>query len=125
MTENRLNRLAKETSTYLKGASHQPVDWYPWGEEAFRRAKELDRPILLDIGATWCHWCHVIDRESYEDPELAKVINEHFVAIKVDRDERPDIDARYQQAVGAIAGQGGWPLTGFLTSDGKAFYGGT
>jgi len=125
MTENRLNRLAKETSTYLKGASHQPVDWYPWGEEAFRRAKELDRPILLDIGATWCHWCHVIDRESYEDPELAKVINEHFVAIKVDRDERPDIDARYQQAVGAIAGQGGWPLTGFLTSDGKTFYGGT
>src|SRR3989449_1077495 len=125
MTERPSNRLAKETSTYLKGASHQPVDWYPWGEEAFRRAKELDRPILLDIGATWCHWCHVIDRESYEDPELAKVINEHFVAIKVDRDERPDIDARYQQAVGAIAGQGGWPLTGFLTSDGKAFYGGT
>src|SRR3989454_5298074 len=125
MTENRPNRLAKETSTYLKGAAHQPVDWYPWGEEAFRRAKELDRPILLDIGATWCHWCHVIDRESYEDPERAKVINEHFVAIKVDRDERPDIDARYQQAVGAIAGQGGWPLTGFLTSDGKAFYGGT
>jgi len=125
MTEKRANRLAKETSTYLKGAAHQPVEWYPWGEEAFRRAKELDRPILLDIGATWCHWCHVIDRESYEDPELAKVINEHFVAVKVDRDERPDIDARYQQAVGAIAGQGGWPLTGFLTPDGKAFYGGT
>src|SRR2546421_398498 len=125
MTERPSNRLAKETSTYLKGASHQPIDWYPWGEEAFRRAKELDRPILLDIGATWCHWCHVIDRESYEDPELAKVINEHFVGVKVDRDERPDIDARYQQAVGTIAGQGGWPLTGFLTSDGKAFYGGT
>src|SRR2546427_1407942 len=125
MTESRPNRLAKETSTYLKGASHQPVDWYPWGEEAFRRAKELDRPILLDIGATWRHWCHVIDRESYEDPDLAKIINEHFVAVKVDRDERPDIDARYQQAVGTIAGQGGWPLTGFLTSDGKAFYGGT
>jgi len=119
------NRLAKETSTYLRGAAHQPVDWYPWGEEAFRRAKELDRPILLDIGATWCHWCHVIDRESYEDPDLAKIINEHFVAVKVDRDERPDIDARYQQAVGAIAGQGGWPLTGFLTPDGKVFYGGT
>src|SRR5947199_332886 len=125
MTEKRGNRLSKETSTYLKGAAHQPVDWYPWGEEAFRRAKELDRPILLDIGATWCHWCHVIDRESYEDPDLAKTINDHFVAVKVDRDERPDIDARYQQAVGAIAGQGGWPLTGFLTSDGKAFYGGT
>jgi len=119
------NRLAKETSTYLRGAAHQPVDWYPWGEEAFRRAKELDRPILLDIGATWCHWCHVIDRESYEDSDLAKIINEHFVAVKVDRDERPDIDARYQQAVGAIAGQGGWPLTGFLTPDGKVFYGGT
>src|SRR5213080_2750693 len=125
MTEKRGNRLSKETSTYLKGASHQPVDWYPWGEEAFRRAKELDRPILLDIGATWCHWCHVIDRESYEDPDLAKSINDHFVAIKVDRDERPDIDARYQQAVGAIAGQGGWPLTGFLTPDGKVFFGGT
>jgi uncharacterized protein YyaL (SSP411 family) len=119
------NRLAKETSTYLRGAAHQPVQWYPWGEEAFRRAKELDRPILLDIGATWCHWCHVIDRESYEDPELATVINGNFVAIKVDRDERPDIDARYQQAVGAIAGQGGWPLTAFLTPDGKVFYGGT
>ena len=125
MAEKRANRLAKETSTYLKGAAHQPVDWYPWGEEAFRRAKELDRPVLLDIGATWCHWCHVIDRESYEDPEIAKVINEHFVAVKVDRDERPDIDARYQQAVSTIAGQGGWPLTGFLTSDGKVFYGGT
>ena len=119
------NRLAGETSTYLRGARGQPVDWYPWGDEAFHRAKELDRPILLDIGATWCHWCHVIDRESYEDPELAKIINENFVAIKVDRDERPDIDARYQQAVGAIAGQGGWPLTGFLTSEGKVFYGGT
>jgi len=125
MTAQKSNRLAKESSTYLKGASDQPVDWYPWGEEAFRRAKELDRPILLDIGATWCHWCHVIDRESYEDPEVASIINEHFVAIKVDRDERPDIDARYQQAVGAIAGQGGWPLTGFLTPDGKVFYGGT
>jgi len=119
------NRLSRESSTYLKGAAHQPVAWYPWGEDAFRRAKELDHPILLDIGATWCHWCHVIDRESYEDPNLASVINENFVAIKVDRDERPDIDARYQQAVGAIAGQGGWPLTAFLTPDGKVFYGGT
>ncbi|HYT18093.1 MAG TPA: DUF255 domain-containing protein, partial [Thermoplasmata archaeon] len=119
------NRLSRESSTYLKGAAHQPVQWYPWGEDAFRRAKELDRPILLDIGATWCHWCHVIDRESYEDSDLASVINENFVAIKVDRDERPDIDARYQQAVGAIAGQGGWPLTAFLTPDGKVFYGGT
>src|SRR5256714_553247 len=114
MTENRPNRLAKETSTYLKGAAHQPVDWYPWGEEAFRKAKELDRPILLDIGATWCHWCHVIDRESYEDPELAAVINDHFVAVKVDRDERPDIDARYQQAVGAISGQQKFPHPGTM-----------
>jgi hypothetical protein len=119
------NRLANETSSYLRGAAHQPVAWYPWGDDAFRRAKELDRPVLLDIGATWCHWCHVIDRESYEDPELAKLINDRFVAVKVDRDERPEVDARYQQAVGALAGQGGWPLTAFLTPDGKVFYGGT
>ncbi|HKZ89146.1 MAG TPA: thioredoxin domain-containing protein [Thermoplasmata archaeon] len=119
------NRLLRETSSYLKGAAHQPVDWFPWSDEAFRKAKELDRPILLDIGASWCHWCHVIDRESYEDPDLAKVINENFVAVKVDRDERPDIDARYQQAVGALTNHGGWPLTAFLTPDGKVFYGGT
>jgi len=119
------NRLGKETSTYLRSAARQPVDWHPWGEEAFHKARELDRPILLDIGASWCHWCHVIDRESYEDPELAKLINENFIAIKVDRDERPDVDARYQQAVGALTGAGGWPLTAFLTPEGKAFYGGT
>src|SRR2546421_2179293 len=117
------NQLARETSTYLKGAAHQPVDWYPWGEDAFRKAKELDRPILLDIGATWCHWCHVIDRESYEDPELAAVINDRFVAIKVDRDERPDIDARYQQAVGAIAGQGGRAATRFPHPDRQVVHG--
>ncbi len=119
------NRLAQETSAYLRSAAHQPVEWHPWGEEAFREAKERDRPILLDIGASWCHWCHVIDRESYEDADLAKVINENFVAVKVDRDERPDVDARYQQAVGALTGSGGWPLTAFLTPDGKVFYGGT
>ncbi len=119
------NRLAKETSAYLRGAAHQPVDWHPWGEEPFRKAKELDRPILLDIGASWCHWCHVIDRESYEDAKLGKIINERFVAIKVDRDERPDVDARYQAAVGSLTGSGGWPLTAFLTPDGKVFYGGT
>ena len=119
------NRLEKETSTYLRSAAHQPVDWHPWGEAAFRRAKELDRPILLDIGASWCHWCHVIDRESYEDAKLAAIVNEHFVAVKVDRDERPDVDARYQQAVGSLTGSGGWPLTAFLTPDGKVFYGGT
>jgi uncharacterized protein YyaL (SSP411 family) len=119
------NRLGQETSTYLRGAAHQPVDWHPWGEEAFREARELDRPVLLDIGASWCHWCHVIDRESYEDPKLAAIINEHFVAVKVDRDERPDVDARYQHAVGALTGSGGWPLTAFLTPEGKVFYGGT
>jgi len=119
------NRLAREKSSYLRGAAQQPVDWYPWSDGAFQRARELDRPILVDIGAVWCHWCHVIDRESYEDPELAKIINENFVAVKVDRDERPDVDARYQAAVGALTGQGGWPLTAFLTPDGKVFYGGT
>src|SRR3989442_8623957 len=119
------NRLASETSSSLKGAAHQPVDWYPWGEEAFARAKAEDKPILLDIGAVWCHWCHVIDQESYEDPEIAKIINERFVPVKVDRDERPDVDSRYQSAVNAISGQGGWPLTAFLTPDGKVFYGGT
>ena len=119
------NRLAKEKSSYLRSAAHQPVDWHPWGEEAFRKAKAEDKPILLDIGAVWCHWCHVIDRESYEDPEVAKIIGEHFVAVKVDRDERPDVDARYQQAVQALSGQGGWPLTAFLTPEGKVFYGGT
>jgi uncharacterized protein YyaL (SSP411 family) len=119
------NRLEREASAYLRGAAHQPVDWYPWGEEAFARAKREDKPILLDIGAVWCHWCHVIDQESYDDPEVAKVINEQFVAIKVDRDARPDVDARYQQAVSAITGQGGWPLTGFLTPEGRVFYGGT
>ncbi|HKZ63992.1 MAG TPA: thioredoxin domain-containing protein [Thermoplasmata archaeon] len=119
------NRLAKEKSSYLRSAAHQPVDWHAWGEEAFRKAKAEDRPILLDIGAVWCHWCHVIDRESYEDPTVAKIINERYVAVKVDRDERPDVDARYQQAVQALSGQGGWPLTAFLTPDGKVFYGGT
>jgi uncharacterized protein YyaL (SSP411 family) len=119
------NRLAEATSAYLKSAAHQPVEWYPWGEEAFARAKAEDKPILLDIGAVWCHWCHVIDRESYENPEIASIINGHFIAVKVDRDERPDIDIRYQNAVSAITGQGGWPLTAALTPDGKVFFGGT
>ncbi len=119
------NRLIHEDSPYLRGAAQQPVDWYPFGPEAFQRAQELDRPILLDIGAVWCHWCHVMDRESYENPEIARLINEMFVAVKVDRDARPDIDIRYQRTVQALTGQGGWPLTAFLTPDGKAFYGGT
>ena len=104
---------------------HQPVRWREWGEEAFAEAQRENKPILLDIGAVWCHWCHVMDRESYDDPALAAIVNEHFVAVKVDRDERPDIDSRYQAAVQAVSGQGGWPLTAFLTPDGKPFYGGT
>uniref|UniRef100_E6QHU1 Spermatogenesis-associated protein 20-like TRX domain-containing protein n=1 Tax=mine drainage metagenome TaxID=410659 RepID=E6QHU1_9ZZZZ len=120
-----VNLLDQAASSYLRSARHQPVCWHPWGEEAFARARAEDKPILLDIGAVWCHWCHVMDRESYENAELASILNEHFVAIKVDRDERPDVDARYQAAVSAISGQGGWPLTGFLTSDGKPFFGGT
>ncbi|MDR7435705.1 MAG: thioredoxin domain-containing protein [Armatimonadota bacterium] len=119
------NRLVQETSPYLRAAADQPVDWYPWGEEAFEKARREGRPILLDIGASWCHWCHVMDRESYEDPEVARIINENFVPVKVDRDERPDVDARYQMFVGALTGEGGWPLTAFLTPEGKVFFGGT
>lgn len=125
MTQVLTNRLTKERSPYLKGAAHQPVQWYPWSPEAFEEAQRLDRPILLDIGAAWCHWCHVIDRESYENEEISRFINEHFIAIKVDRDERPDVDSRYQLAVSALTGQGGWPLTAFLTPQGEVFYGGT
>ncbi|HKM79588.1 MAG TPA: thioredoxin domain-containing protein [Candidatus Acidoferrum sp.] len=119
------NRLKDSASPYLRSAAHQPIDWHEWGESAFTRAKTEDKPILLDIGAVWCHWCHVIDRESYENAEIAKIINQHFVPVKVDRDERPDVDSRYQSAISAISGQGGWPLTGFLMPDGKPFFGGT
>src|SRR5574340_1498017 len=119
------NSLAQASSSYLRSAMHQPLRWHEWGEEAFAAARRENKPILLDIGAVWCHWCHVMDRESYENPEIAAIVNEHFVAIKVDRDERPDVDSRYQAAVQAISGQGGWPLTAFLTPDGKPFYGGT
>jgi uncharacterized protein YyaL (SSP411 family) len=119
------NRLKDSASPYLRSAAHQPIDWHEWGDSAFARAESEDKPILLDIGAVWCHWCHVIDRESYENSEIAKIINENFVAVKVDRDERPDVDARYQSAVSAISGQGGWPLTGFLLPNGKPFFGGT
>ena len=125
MSSPALNSLSRASSSYLRSAMHQPVRWHEWGEEAFALAKRENKPILLDIGAVWCHWCHVMDRESYEDPEIAQIVNERYVAIKVDRDERPDIDSRYQVAVQAISGQGGWPLTGFLTPDGKPFYGGT
>jgi len=119
------NALAAEPSAYLKSAGHQPVQWLPWGPAAFQRAQAEDRPILLDIGAVWCHWCHVMDRESYEDPGTAEVLNGGFICIKVDRDERPDVDARYQRAVQALTGQGGWPLTAFLTPQGEVFFGGT
>ncbi|MGB2869158.1 MAG: DUF255 domain-containing protein, partial [Bacteroidota bacterium] len=122
---NRENRLSGESSAYLRSATHQPVHWYPWGDAAFQAAQQENKPILLDIGAVWCHWCHVMDMESYENEGTASIINEHYVAIKVDRDERPDIDARYQSAVGALTGQGGWPLTAFLLPDGRVFYGGT
>jgi uncharacterized protein len=119
------NALAQAASAYLRSAMHQPIRWHEWGEEAFTAARTENKPILLDIGAVWCHWCHVMDHESYDNPEVARVVNDNFIAVKVDRDERPDIDSRYQAAVSAISGQGGWPLTAFLTPDGKPFYGGT
>jgi len=125
MTTRTLNSLAKASSSYLRSAMHQPIRWYEWGEEAFAAAQRDNKPILLDIGAVWCHWCHVMDRESYDDPAVAQIVNHNFIAVKVDRDERPDIDSRYQVAVSSISGQGGWPLTAFLTPDGKPFYGGT
>ena len=120
------NELADARSPYLRSAAEQPVAWQQWGPEAFELAKALDRPVWLDIGAIWCHWCHVMDRESYENEEIAALINERFVPIKVDRDERPDIDGRYQSALRALNGRGGgWPLTMFLASDGTPFAGGT
>jgi len=125
MTTSTLNSLSRASSAYLRSAMHQPIQWHEWGPDAFAAAQRENKPMLLDIGAVWCHWCHVMDRESYDDPEIAAIVNEHFVAVKVDRDERPDIDSRYQAAVQAVSGQGGWPLTAFLTPDGKPFYGGT
>src|SRR6266849_6349096 len=125
MTTQTSNSLSTASSAYLRSAMHQPVQWHEWGEEAFATAQRENKPILLDIGAVWCHWCHVMDRESYDNPEIAQIVNENFIPVKVDRDERPDIDSRYQVAVSSISGQGGWPLTAFLTPDGKPFYGGT
>jgi uncharacterized protein YyaL (SSP411 family) len=119
------NRLARETSPYLLQHAHNPVDWYPWGEEALRRAKQDDKPILVSIGYAACHWCHVMERESFEDADTARFMNEHFINIKIDREERPDLDHIYMDAVQAITGSGGWPLNVFLTSDGRPFYGGT
>ncbi len=119
------NALAQASSSYLRSAMHQPIAWNEWGEEAFALAQHENKPILLDIGAVWCHWCHVMDRESYEDAEIAAILNEYFIAIKVDRDERPDVDSRYQAAVSAMSGTGGWPLTVILTPEGKPYFGGT
>src|SRR5215212_7199424 len=119
------NRLAKETSPYLLQHAHNPVDWYPWGEEAFAKAREDDRPIFLSIGYSACHWCHVMERESFESDEIAEILNEDFVAIKVDREERPDVDSIYMQAVQMMTGHGGWPMSMFLTPDGKPFFAGT
>src|SRR5579862_2567757 len=125
MTTSKVNSLSHAASAYLRSAMHQPIQWHEWGEEAFAAAQRENKPMLLDIGAVWCHWCHVMDRESYDDPSIAAIVNENFIAVKVDRDERPDIDSRYQAAVQAVSGQGGWPLTAFLTPGGKPFYGGT
>jgi uncharacterized protein len=119
------NRLTQETSPYLLQHKDNPVDWYPWGEEALRKAREEDRPILLSVGYSACHWCHVMERESFEDEATARLMNEHFVNIKVDREERPDIDSIYMSAVQAMTRHGGWPMTVFMTPDGAPFYGGT
>jgi len=119
------NRLARETSPYLLQHAHNPVDWYPWGEEALQRAREENKPILVSIGYAACHWCHVMERESFENEDTARFMNENFINIKVDREERPDLDHIYMDAVQAITGSGGWPLNVFLTPDGKPFYGGT
>ena len=124
-TNQAVNHLSGEKSPYLLQHVHNPVDWYPWGESAFAKAKTEDKPIFLSIGYSTCHWCHVMAHESFEDESTARFMNEHFVNIKVDREERPDLDSIYMNAVVAMTGQGGWPMSVFLTPDGKPFYGGT
>ncbi len=119
------NRLAHETSPYLLQHANNPVDWYPWGEEAFEKARQEDKPLLVSVGYAACHWCHVMEHESYENEEIARLMNERFVCVKVDREERPDVDAIYMQAVQALTGHGGWPMNVFVTPDGRPFYGGT
>src|SRR6187399_2591998 len=119
------NRLAGSSSPYLLLHAHNPVDWYPWGEEALARARAEDKPILLSIGYSACHWCHVMERESFESRAIADVMNERYVPVKVDREERPDVDAIYMEAVVALTGGGGWPMTVFLTPEGEPFFGGT
>src|SRR3954447_658289 len=119
------NRLAHESSPYLLQHAENPVDWYPWSDEAFARARAEDRPVLLSVGYSACHWCHVMEHESFEDEATAQLMNELFVSVKVDREERPDVDAVYMDAVVSLTGQGGWPMTVFLTPTGEPFYGGT
>src|SRR5216683_472338 len=119
------NRLAKETSPYLLQHAQNPVEWFPWGEEAFAKARGEDRPVFLSIGYSACHWCHVMERESFENHDVADLLNQNFVSIKVDREERPDIDSIYMQAVQLMTGHGGWPMSVFLTPDGAPFYAGT
>jgi len=119
------NKLIHETSPYLLQHAHNPVDWHPWGEEALQKAKQEEKPILVSIGYAACHWCHVMEKESFEDERTAVIMNQHFVCIKIDREERPDLDHLFMDALQAIAGNGGWPLNMFLTSEGKPFYGGT
>lgn len=119
------NRLSAEKNPYLLQHKDNPVDWYAWGVDAFQEAKTKDRPLLLSIGYSTCHWCHVMEHESFSDPIVAKVMNDHFVCVKLDREERPDVDKIYMTAVQAMTGQGGWPLNVFLTPDLKPFFGGT
>ena len=119
------NRLIREKSPYFLQHAHNPVDWYPWGEEAFEKAKREDKPIFLSIGYSTCHWCHVMERESFEDEEVARVLNRDFVAVKVDREERPDVDHVYMTVCQAMTGQGGWPLTVIMTPEKKPFFAGT
>src|SRR4051794_2604658 len=120
-----MNRLAQETSPYLLQHADNPVDWYPWGDEARERARSEDKPILLSVGYAACHWCHVMEHESFEDSSTAELMNENFVCIKVDREERPDVDSIYMDAVVSLTGHGGWPMTVFLTPEGEPFFGGT
>src|SRR5215203_784903 len=119
------NRLASETSPYLLQHAENPVDWYPWGSEAFDRARAEDKPVLVSIGYAACHWCHVMEHESFEDAAVAALMNQSFVCVKVDREERPDVDAIYMDAVQAMTGAGGWPLNAFVTPDGIPFWAGT
>ena len=119
------NRLAQESSPYLKQHAHNPVDWYPWSDEALEKARREDKPIIVSVGYSACHWCHVMERECFENEAVAQRMNEHFVSIKVDREERPDVDQIYMEAVQMMGLQGGWPLNVFLTPDQKPFYGGT